>query len=205
MMKREFLKELGLEDSVIDKVMAENGKDVEKQKKDLDKANEKIKNLETEIDTNKKTLDEANSQIEKFKEMDVEGIKKSADEWKTKYETFQKETENQKEEFEKKIKAQEYEFSAKDFINGLNFTNDFTKNAFLKEFMNQEFKISEGKFLGADDYINQFKEKNPGVFAEENADPGKQTTNTYIYQPKGGGAEPKDLTAQIAGAIAGTI
>lgn len=204
-MKRETLKELGLEDSVIDKVMAENGKDVEKQKKDLDKANEKIKNLETEIDTNKKTLDEANSQIEKFKEMDVEGIKKSADEWKTKYETFQSEVKTQKEEFEKKIQAQEYEFSAKEFINGLTFTSDFTKNAFLKEFMGQELKLNEGKFLGAEDYIKQFKEKNPGVFAEETVDPNKQNTNTYIYNPKGGSETPPDLTAQIAGAIAGTM
>lgn len=203
-MKREFLKELGLEDSVIDKVMAENGKDVEKQKKDLDKANEKIKNLETEVDTNKKTLDEANSQIEKFKGMDIEGIKKSADDWKSKYETFESEAKTQKEEFEKKIKAQEYEFSAKEFINGLTFTSDFTKNAFLKEFMGQELKLNEGKFLGAEDYINQFKEKNPGVFADEKANPDKQNTNTYVYSPKGGSETPPDLAAQIASAIAGT-
>ncbi len=35
-MKREFLKNLGLEDEVIDKIMAENGKDIEKAKGDLE-------------------------------------------------------------------------------------------------------------------------------------------------------------------------
>lgn len=205
-MKREMLKELGLDDSVIDKIMSENGKDVEKQKKEVEKATEKIKNLETELETNKQTLADANSQIEKFKEMDVEGIKKSAEEWKSKYETFQTEVANQKTEIEKKMKAQEYEFAAKEYINGLKFANDFTKNAFLKEFMGQELKLSEGKFLGADDYIKQFKESNPGVFAEETTDPStQQNQNTYVYQPKGGNGDGNDLAAQIAGAIAGTL
>lgn len=187
-MKREFLKELALDDSVIDKIMAENGKDIEKQKKEAEKATEKIKSLERELETKKQTLADANSQIEKFKGMDVEGIKKSSDEWKFKYETFQMEAEKQKTEFEKKMKAQEYEYAAKDYINGLKFTNDFTKNAFLKEFMGQEFKLSKGKFLGADDYINKFKESNPGVFSEKTkTDPSNsQNQNTYVYQPKGG-------------------
>lgn len=205
-MKREFLKELGIDDSVIDKIMAENGKDVEKQKKEAEKVTEKIKSLESELETNKQTLAEATSQIEKFKGMDVEGIQKSADEWKSKYETFQKETESQKLDFENKMKAQEYEFAAKDYINGLKFTNDFTKNAFLKEFMSQELKLDEGKFLGAEDYINKFKESNPGVFAEESTDPNnQQNQNTYVYQPKGGNSGNQDIAAQIAGAIAGTI
>jgi chromosome segregation ATPase len=206
-MKREFLKELGLDDSVIDKVMAENGKDVEKQKKEAEKAAEKFKNLETELETNKKTLDDANTQIQKFKGMDIEGIQKSANEWKSKYETFQTEVANQKTELEKKMKAQEYEFAAKDYVNGLKFTNDFTKNAFLKEFMSQELKLAEGKFLGADDYISKFKETNPGVLADEAKDNtlGTQNQNTYVYKPQGGNAGGQDLATQIAGAIAGTI
>lgn len=206
-MKREFLKELGIDDSVIDKIMAENGKDVEKQKKEAEKATEKIKNLELELETNKKTLSDANTQIEKFKEMDIEGIQESANEWKTKYESFQTEAENQKKEFENKMKAQEYEFAAKEYVNGLKFTSDFTKNAFIKEFMNQELKLSEGKFLGADDYLNQFKESNPGVFAEEtNTETNKeQNQNTYVYQPKGNNGSGQDLAAQIAGAISGTL
>ena len=41
-MKREFLKGLGLEDNVIDQIMDENGKDI-------NKANEKVKALEAEV------------------------------------------------------------------------------------------------------------------------------------------------------------
>jgi hypothetical protein len=207
-MKREFLKELGLDDTVIDKIMAENGKDVEKQKKESDKVAEEVKNLKAELETNKQTLNEANTQIEKFKGMDIEGIQKSADDWKTKYETFQTEAANQKTEFEKKMKTQEYEFAAKDYINSLKFTNDFTKNAFMKEFVGKELKLEEGKFLGADDYIKQFKESNPGVFAEENVDPNNQNNqnkNTYVYKPKAGDPGADAIAAQIAGAIAGNM
>lgn len=64
-MKREFLKELGLTDEQIDFIMAENGKDVEAVKA-------------------KTTTAEAGKQIEAFKGMDIEGVKKSADEWKAK-------------------------------------------------------------------------------------------------------------------------
>lgn len=36
-MKREFLKDLNLEDEVIEKIMSENGRDIEKYKKEVEK------------------------------------------------------------------------------------------------------------------------------------------------------------------------
>ena len=41
-MKREFLKELGLDGEIIDKIMAENGADIEKQKKATEKATQDL-------------------------------------------------------------------------------------------------------------------------------------------------------------------
>ncbi len=84
-MKREQLKELGLEDAAIDKVMALNGADIEKQKAALDTA-------KTEADALKAQLAEANTAIEGFKKLDVDGIKAAADEYKTKYEQAQAES-----------------------------------------------------------------------------------------------------------------
>ncbi len=48
---------------------------------------EKFDTKETELKNINIQLTEANKQIESFKGMDVEGIKKAADDWKTKYET----------------------------------------------------------------------------------------------------------------------
>lgn len=87
-MKTDFLKELGLEQEVISKIMAENGKDIEKYKAE----NETLK---AESEQQKTQLTEANKQIESFKGMDIEGIKKAADDWKTQYETAKSEAEKQ--------------------------------------------------------------------------------------------------------------
>ena len=59
-MKRSFLKELGLEDEVIDKIMAENGKDIEAHKGNNDK-------LTADLDAKTKEHGEALALIEQLK------------------------------------------------------------------------------------------------------------------------------------------
>ncbi|MEM5767581.1 MAG: phage scaffolding protein [Bacillota bacterium] len=78
-MKTEFLKDLGLEQDAIDKIMAENGKDIETTKAKF-----------SDYDTLKTKLTEANKTIEGFKAMDIEGIKRAADDWKAKAEQAEK-------------------------------------------------------------------------------------------------------------------
>lgn len=81
-MKREDLKKLlgeSATDELIDKIMAEHGKDVEKHKTDLE-------TLTTERDNLKKQLSEASETIEGFKKLDPEALQKAADEWKAKAE-----------------------------------------------------------------------------------------------------------------------
>lgn len=72
-MKREYLKSLELSEEIIDKIMDENGKDVEA-----------VKNKYADYDNIKVQLKEANKQIENFKNMDIDKIKKAADDWKKK-------------------------------------------------------------------------------------------------------------------------
>ncbi len=62
-MKTEFLKELGLEQEVIGKIMAENGKDIAAEKARTTK-------VESERDSYKEQLDTATSSLEKFKDVD---------------------------------------------------------------------------------------------------------------------------------------
>lgn len=179
-MKREMLKELGLEEEVINKIMAENGKDLEKAKSTTDKAAQDLVKAKEEIAAKEKLITEANAEIEKYKGMDIEGIKKSADEWKTKYEADTK-------AFQDQLAQKDYEFAVKEFTAQHKFTNDFVKDAFIENFKKQGFKLEDGKFLGADDYIKTFGEKNPGVFLVEEppADPIPQ-----IVKPIGGQTPP---------------
>lgn len=62
-MKTEFLKGLGLEQDVIDKIMAENGKDIAAEKAKTTKA-------EGECDKYKGQLETATESLEKFKDVD---------------------------------------------------------------------------------------------------------------------------------------
>ena len=69
-MKRDFLEELGLEKDVIDKVMAENGKDIETEKT-------KTKAAEADRDRYKDQLDTTNEELEKFKDVKPEELKQT--------------------------------------------------------------------------------------------------------------------------------
>lgn len=73
-MKREFLKAIeGLTDEAIDKIMAENGKDIEA-----------TKGKYADYDDIKAQLTDASKTIDGFKALDVDGIKKAATEWESK-------------------------------------------------------------------------------------------------------------------------
>ena len=111
-MKREYLKSLELSEEIIDKIMDENGKDVEA-----------IKNKYADYDNIKVQLKEANKQIENFKSMDIDKIKQAADDWKSKFDESEQEHKKQIEKFIKETanktaiadKAQDIDIVAKLF------------------------------------------------------------------------------------------
>lgn len=68
-MKRKFLEDLGLEDEVVNKIMAENGKDLTELKAKVDDLNEQIGVKET-------TIKQKNDKITELEKVDIEAIKK---------------------------------------------------------------------------------------------------------------------------------
>lgn len=67
-MKRKFLEDLGLEEEAINKIMAENGKDLNELKAKVDELTEQIAVKET-------TISEKNNKIAELEKVDVEAIK----------------------------------------------------------------------------------------------------------------------------------
>lgn len=125
---------------------------------------------ETELNTTKTQLKEANTAIQSYKDMDIESIKKSADNWKNKYETDTKDLND-------KLKKQQYEFAAKDFLGNYDFLSERVKNSILKEFMDKDFKLEDGKFLGAEDWVKNLNESEPELFKAKSNDPKVVFTN----------------------------
>lgn len=154
-------------DSVIDAIMKANGTDIEKHKKEVEKANAKVENLASELNSTKQTLDDANVQIQKFKEMDIESIKAGAEEWKTKYETVQAEAQKQKEQFEADMKKKDYDYAVNNYMNGFKFVDDVVKEAVINQFKAKEFKLEDNKFLGADEFMKDYQEQHKALFVQE--------------------------------------
>ena len=180
-MKRDFLKGLGLDDSIIDQIMDENGKDIQREKSAVNKVNQDLEKYKEENEGLKTQLNDANTQINSFKEMDIEGIKKSAEEWKTKYETDTKALND-------KIAAKDYDYAIKDYMSQFKFIDDDVKETVINKFRDKEFKLEEGKFLGADDFMEQYKEEHKSLFvSDEPQDPIPQ-----IVKATGGSNPPGD-------------
>ncbi len=166
-MKKEDLLAQGLTEEQVSYVMAENGRDIERVKTKLTAA-------ETARDEYKEQLETANTTIQSYKDMDIEGIKQSASDWEKKYNDDLKAMQD-------KLEGQAYDFALKEYVSGYQFTSDLVKEAVIAQLKAQGFKLNDGKFLGADDFMKQLKEANPSAFADADIKqpkitlPGKNT------------------------------
>ena len=129
-MKRDFLEGLNLDADVIDKIMAENGKDVQREKAKY-----------ADYDDLKTQLEAANKTIEKFKDYDQ--TKAEIEKYKADIEKLQKDS-------AAKIAAMERSAKVKDYLSGKKFVNDITRDAIagkMSELLNAD--ESKGKNLDA--------------------------------------------------------
>ena len=141
-------------------------------------AKDTLDTKETELAGVKQQLEQANAEIQSYKDMDIDGIKKAATDWEEKYKTDTA-------ALSKKLEEQATEFATKEYIGKFNFTSDLARDAAIAAFMKREFKRDEnGKFLGADDFMAAMKEANPGAFvAEEPPAPDTPPTPKPRFAP----------------------
>jgi len=193
-MKREFIKGLnveGLTDEIIEKIMAENGKDIEATKTKADKSQE-IENLKSELKAKDEQLVNVNSEIEKFKGMNIEEIQKQVETLKTQNSEFETKSKADKEAFDKAIADQARDFKLNEIVNTLKFPNELTKKAFVSELKAKNLPLEGEKFLGFDDYVKQVGEQNPGIFVTEEAPTDPQAPSYEFAAPTGGQALVND-------------
>lgn len=163
-MKREFLEGLGLESETIESIMKEYGTSVSKLNTDLANSKNEVQTLKTQID-------DANKEIQSYKDMDIDSIKKSAEDWETKYNNLVQE---QEEARNKSIRDER----TNAFFNDVKFASESAKAGVIAEFNRKDFKYDEEskKFLGASEWLEDLKTKDTGAFLSDVANP-KFTTN----------------------------
>lgn len=179
-MKREFLKELGLEAEVIDKIMAENGKDIEAHKANGDK-------LTADLSAKTKEHDEALALIEELKKNNAgnEALQKSVADYESK--VAQLTAENEQLKVDKALEIAFLENKAK--------ASDIDYLMFKIKAEHKDLTLDEnGKVKGIDDIINGAKTAYAGNFEAA-------TKKKYDPNPLPQGNPPENEPATLAEAL----
>lgn len=174
-MKRKFLEDLGLEADVVEKIMAESGKDTTALKAKVDDLTEQVNVKET-------TIAEKNKKITEFEKIDIEAVKNS--EFQRGKEEGSKEIENFKRQ--NSLEKALLNYKAKD-TSIINKMLDMEKVKF-----NDKYEIVEGleeqikKIQETHDYLfnsdkplPSFSDTTPGTENNISGNPDEMDYNTY--------------------------
>ena len=174
-MKREYLEKLGLDKETIDKIMAENGKDIESEKS-------KVAEKEQELETIRENLTKANETIESYKGMNIEEVQKSADDWKTKYEGMEQELTNVKNNsrLEKEIAG----------------FNTIDSDVLLKLINQEDLVYKDDKIHGLEDQITKIKEGKPYLFEAEKQESDNED-RFLNYDPETSSGSTNTMTEEL--------
>lgn len=123
-----------------------------------EKHDNKVRELTTELTGVKEQLTAANTTIQSYKDMDIEGIKQSAADWEKKHK-------EDTEALTKKLEEQATEFAARTYLGGFQYSDDLVREAVYSKFMAKGFKrTDDGKFEGADAFMDELKKAYPSSF-----------------------------------------
>ena len=193
-MTREFLKNLGLEDSVIDKILAENTQDVNQEKAQTTTA-------QTALAEAQGKLTAAQAELEGLKNTgggdgDAAGIMKQLSELQEKYKTDIAER-------DAKLADRDYSDAITRAITGkaLKFSSKAAERDFIARVKEKKLELTDGELTGLDDFIKAQREADPDAFAPDKAPPRFITGGGGGHGAPGGGGTktPAELMAEAIG------
>lgn len=173
-MKREFLKNLGIEGltpEIIDQIMNEHGNTVNENKKageDAIKAlqakydaraditPDALKELKAKVETTEETL-------KTFEGVDVEKLKNDLTALNTTL--SEKET-----EYKTKISELETDSAIREKMATINFSSEYARKGVYSD-IKAKVKYEDGKLTGFEDVIKELKEREPNAFKESKDEP----------------------------------
>lgn len=177
-MKRSFLEEFGLEKEAVDKIIAENGSDIENAKSAA------AKKFDTERETLQGQITDLKAQVAQ-RDTDLSDIqtqlsaaKENADKLTEAQESLkglQSKYDTERQAWEQKNAQQAYEFAVRERANALEFSSTAAKREFIREAIGKEFKMEKDTLLGFDDYVKVYKESDPGAFKAEQPETPPET------------------------------
>lgn len=174
-MKREFLKDMKLTDEQIDAIMAENGKDVNGLK-------EQVNSLTTEKDGLQSQLTERDTQLK-----DLKGKVKDSDELTAEIDQLQKANKEAKEKYEADLTAQQKSFLVDKALTSAGARNAKAVSSLLDL---DSVEVKDGQLTGLDDQLKALRESDGYMFKEDPQPQPKDPQPESRVQITGGGVPP---------------
>lgn len=119
------------------------------------KYNDDIKQRDTDLADLKQKLADAGTDAETLKNLQTE------------FDTLKTNYANAQADYQKQLNKQAYEFAIKEKTNGLQFTSNSAKKAFLTDALAKNLTMDNGNILGFDDFVSAYKEQDAGAFVVE--------------------------------------
>ena len=114
-----------------------------------------IKQRDTDLADLKQKLADAGTDAETLKNLQTE------------FDTLKTNYANAQADYQKQLNKQAYEFAIKEKTNGLQFTSNSAKKAFLSDALAKNLTMDNGNILGFDDFVSAYKEQDAGAFVVE--------------------------------------
>ena len=141
MIDKEFLESVGITDKdAVKKITDAYSADIQAEK-------DAAASIQTQLDT-------ANQTIQSYKDMDIDGIKASVEEYKQKLE----QSEADRKAFEHRTKLSQY-------VKGLGLKDDVYEKHVTDLLTEKELKFDGDKLIGGDDVVKAFRESHADAFA----------------------------------------
>lgn len=153
-MKREDLIALGVAEDVADKVLAE--------------VNRELGEIQKSVDMQRRLADDYQQKYSamesKYKDVDVDGLTKDRDLWKTRYEQSLKDK-------DKALNEARYDFALEDVLRNYEFSSSFARQGIKDNIMKKNLAFTDGKIEGIDDVMNELKSEYADAFKEVSEEP----------------------------------
>lgn len=184
-MNREFLGGLGLENTVIDQIMAVAGQDIEREKTRANQAKQ-------DLQTAQGTIAAMEADLENLRKnaTDADGLQKQLSELQEKYNADTQQMQQQ-------LQERDYMDAINAAISGANlkFSSKSAEKTFRADLKGQKFEVADGKLTGFDNFLNSYRENDPGTFVAEKQPPA---FSRAVGGTGGANAEPETAAVAIA-------